>query len=139
MESDLVNFEYVPDGIKVIEHGKGMNVREIQKDEDFGRRVGSSRKVEFKLDPKTAFQWHVHPKMDETFTAVEGELLILTIEVDEDSRPNVKKNVLPPGESLLIEKDSPHLVFNPSGDSITAIAFQEIAETGGQTINFDLT
>ena len=130
--------EYIPQGIAVIEHGKGTGVREIQKDQNFGKEVGGTREVECTLDPNKAIQWHVHPKMNETFTAVDGELSILIITGANKNGPEIQTRHLFLGQSLLVEKDTPHLVFNKSEGSITATATQQIVEVGGNTVNFDL-
>lgn len=61
--------------------------------------------VRFQADA-TSFAEHLHPKSDETFKVIEGELIV-TIDGEERS--------LGPGEELTIPAGSPHTHFSKSG------------------------
>lgn len=63
------------------------------------------------VEPKGGNWWHYHTTFDETFTVVEGELIVET---------EGKKHVLKKGESTVVRKKDLHQFYNAT-DSVTLV------------------
>lgn len=112
---------------------------ELKRGDNFPTEIGGSRDAKFSLDTRTGYSLHVHPGMKETFIGEDGtiSLTILTSDDATGEMIAVTQNLVR-GEEFTVEPDTPHFVFNNSGESVTAIIHQIITIPGKNTINFDI-
>ena len=128
---------YISENLTVVKHGSLVN-RVLGVDDDFGQRKGSVRNIEFPLEPRIANQWHVHSGMSEIFTPIDGTVSVSFIAGADDADPIIETHRVEPGQSLVVEENTPHLIINNTEENSNTSATQTITKLGGKTITFNL-